>query len=156
MKDIETKINALESSKTTLASDNQRLKMALQQLLTENDILRAASAEGGARPLIHMPASGIHQPGPGGRDDVIRGDPGAQQARKASDVNAGAMLTMPQVWDYIIGHPMVKSGRVDIAHTVTILRCSGSPSERGRLSYSEQDVRSAIERSRRAGGDALI
>jgi AP-1-like factor len=151
-------LNSLESSKTTLASDNQRLKLALQRVLTENEILRATSG-GGRRPGMLPPGA---SPTPAGQDgtegfdeEVADGQP-FQHEESGSEAEAGALLTMPQVWDYIVEHPLVKSGRVDITDTVDRLRRSGKPSERGRPIFSERDVRRAIERSRRAGGDALI
>jgi AP-1-like factor len=157
VKNLEDKLNSLETSKTTLASDNQRLQLALQRVLTENEILRATSG-GRARPSMHpsnSSSSRVAQDSTEAADEEAAG-PGTQQEHNDSDSEAGAILTMPQVWDYIVEHPLVKSGRVDITDTVDRLRRSGKPGERGRPIFSERDVRRAIESSRRAGGDALI
>jgi AP-1-like transcription factor len=43
VRDLEAKLSALESSATSLATDNERLKLALQRATTENEILRATS-----------------------------------------------------------------------------------------------------------------
>lgn len=44
VRDLEAKLSALESSATSLATDNERLKLALQQATTENEILRASGS----------------------------------------------------------------------------------------------------------------
>lgn len=44
VRELEAKLSALESSATSLATDNERLKLALQRATTENEILRATNS----------------------------------------------------------------------------------------------------------------
>lgn len=44
VRDLEAKLSALENSATSLATDNERLKLALQRATTENEILRATTS----------------------------------------------------------------------------------------------------------------
>jgi AP-1-like transcription factor len=173
----------LESSATSLATDNQRLKLALQRAKTENEILRASTASSAARlPRTYSPTPLAEADYHDGADDNNNGDTadggggggGATHGvaysayRRGSDVtvNGGGksssksdggvtLLTSAATWDYIVEHPLVKSGQVDIADVCERLKraalCDG-----GGPVFAEKEVRRAVEVSRRGGGDELI
>lgn len=189
MKDLEAKLSVLESSATSLATDNQRLKLALQRAKTENEILRASTGGSARLPRTYSPTplaeADYHDDGDDG-DDVA--EAAAAAAAAAADGNGGggthgvaysgyqrggvatvhgaggkgsgssegaALLSSAATWDYIVEHPLVKSGQVDIADVCERLKraalCDGS----GPV-FAEKEVRRAVEVSRRGGGDELI
>ncbi|KAF2397343.1 hypothetical protein EJ06DRAFT_566172 [Trichodelitschia bisporula] len=137
VKDLEAKLEALESSATSLATDNQRLKLALQRANTENEILRARGGREGSWEEEYEGADG------GWSESVRKGGEG------------GALLQAHATWDVIQGHRLVKAGYVDVADVCERLRgkarCDG-----GGPVFSEWDVLRAVEESRRGGGDELI
>jgi AP-1-like factor len=146
VKDLEAKLTALESSATSLASDNQRLKLALQRATTENEILRASS-----RPNSTISPAQHHSPSHSGD-----ADPGYTTSSVKSGELEGTMLTAGATWDLIQGHPLVRKGYVDIADVCDRLRGATTRCDGTGPVFSERDVKRAIEESRRGGSDELI
>jgi AP-1-like factor len=148
VKDLETKLSALETSASALASDNQRLKLALQRATTENEILRSSS-----RPNSMYGTS--HPISPTRNVDSENADPMYSTPSAYTAETDGALLPASATWDLIQSHSLVRQGFVDIADVCERLRgaarCDGS----GPV-FAEREVRKAIEESRRAGGDELI
>jgi len=135
VKDLEKKLSEIESSATTLASDNQRLKLALQRLMTENEILRSSSG----RPSSGRPARMGKKPAQGPKDGK----------KTASDV-----LSMSDAWDFLIEHALVKEGFVDITDASYRLRRAAKPGPHGPV-FHKGEAQAAIQGSRKGGGDAL-
>ncbi|KAE9965672.1 hypothetical protein BLS_007451 [Venturia inaequalis] len=152
VKDLEAKLNVLESSASSLASDNQRLKLALQRATTENEILRASS-----RPSSTITPAQHHSPMHNIDTSDALLDPGYTAHSPAYGTNDGdgALLPAGATWDLIQNHPLVRQGFIDIADVCDRLRgaarCDGS----GPV-FAEKEVIRAVESSRRAGGDELI
>jgi hypothetical protein len=65
------------------------------------------------------------------------------------------LLSNNALWDYIVEHPLVRAGHVDIADACDRLRRLAKPGMQGPV-FFEAQVKEAIEQSRRGGGDALI
>jgi AP-1-like factor len=149
VKDLETKLTVLESSASALASDNQRLKLALQRATTENEILRASSRPNSMYGTTH-PLSPTRNADPESTDPLYS----TPSSGYSADTD-GALLPASATWDLIQSHSLVRQGFVDIADVCERLRgaarCDGS----GPV-FAEREVRRAIEESRRAGGDELI
>ena len=164
VKELEEKLSAFESSVTNLASDNQRLKLALQRAMTENDILRATSGVsryGPSTASASMPM--VTSPSPS-RDDSdersddqysSRGPSPHHEEFGTKKPSSGVLMSSTAVWDYLVEHPLVRAGRVDITDTVNRLRRAAKPGNHGPM-FPENEVKRAVETSRRAGGDALI
>jgi len=166
VKDLEAKLSVLESSATSLATDNQRLKLALQRAKTENEILRASTGSAARLPRTYSPTP-LAEEDYHNEDDAADGDgvDGVAYStyRRGSDAtvhgknkpDGGALLSSAATWDYIVEHPLVKSGQVDIADVCERLKraalCDG-----GGPVFAEKEVRRAVEVSRRGGGDELI
>ncbi|KAF2420990.1 hypothetical protein EJ08DRAFT_673061 [Tothia fuscella] len=150
VKDLEAKLTALESSASSLASDNQRLKLALQRATTENEILRASSRPNStiSPAQHHSPAHNL-DPGDGNPD------PGYTSVPLMPGESDGVMLPAGATWDLIQSHPLVRQGFVDIADVCERLRGAARCDGTGPV-FSEREVRRAVEESRRAGGDELI
>lgn len=144
VKDLEAKLTALESSASSLASDNQRLKLALQRATTENEILRSSS-----RPNSTISPGQHHSPA-----NNLDPDPGYTAGAKGTEGN-GIMLPAGATWDLIQSHPLVRQGYVDIADVCERLRGAARCDGTGPV-FSEREVKQAVEESRRSGGDELI
>lgn len=167
MKELESKLSALESSTHSLQSDNERLKLALQRARTENEILRATSGQSPApsRPVsVSYPSPGAHLPDEDEKDDEYN----IQSLNNASVVNAsdkthtasrrktkGKEVPASQAWDLIQSHPLVKQGLVDIADVCERLKGATKCDGHGPV-FEESTIWQAVEESRRSGGDELI
>jgi AP-1-like factor len=168
VKELETKLSALESSTHSLQSDNERLKAALLRARTENEILRATS---GQSPSTSRPVS-VSYPSPGAhlaqeedyntKDD----DYSVQSLSNGSVVNAvkrelprrrakGKEVPAAQAWDLIQSHPLVKQGLVDVADVCERLKGKAKCDGHGPV-FEESTIWQAVEESRRCGGDELI
>jgi AP-1-like factor len=167
VKELESKLSALESSTHSLQSDNERLKLALQRARTENEILRATSGQSPApsRPVsVSYPSPGAHLPDEDEKDDEYN----IQSLNNASVVNAsdkthtasrrktkGKEVPASQAWDLIQSHPLVKQGLVDIADVCERLKGATKCDGHGPV-FEESTIWQAVEESRRSGGDELI
>ncbi|KAK3078731.1 hypothetical protein LTS18_006770 [Coniosporium uncinatum] len=177
VKDLEAKLTALESSATTLATDNERLKLALQRARTENEILRATTTPSASR------KSSPHSRNPS--DSPMNGhaepsDPRYSIAASAAwpssvspssspsaaghpsntsanwrDSGPGQLLPASATWDLIQSHELVRKGLVDIADVCERLKSSAQCDGQGPV-FCEREVWRAVEEGRRGGGDELI
>ncbi|KAK8234149.1 hypothetical protein HDK77DRAFT_493757 [Phyllosticta capitalensis] len=165
VRELEAKLNALETSTHSLQSDNERLKLLLQRAKTENEILRATS--GNARGV-----GGDPLPSPT-EDDVVTVakiedphkvnttglGPGATILSRIPIVGAassGNHLSASATWDLIQAHPAVRQGAVDVADVCERLRGAARCNGQGPV-FEEDFVWRAIEESARAGSaDELI
>ncbi|KAI0590430.1 bZIP transcription factor [Pyrenophora tritici-repentis] len=169
VKELETKLSALESSTHSLQSDNERLKAALARARTENEILRATSGHSPAasRPVsASYPSPGAHLPSLSDEDEEIHDDYTIQSLTNGSVLNAadkehsrhrakGKEVPANQAWDVIQEHPLVKQGLVDVADVCERLKGSAKCDGHGPV-FEESAIWQAVEESRRCGGDELI
>jgi AP-1-like factor len=167
VRDLEAKLSALENSSSSLQTDNERLKLALQRARTENEILRATSARSPthSRPVsANYPSPGAHLPD----EDTQEPDYTVQSLPNGSVVNAagkhhaasrheprGKQVPVSQAWDVIQRHPLVKQGVVDVADVVERLKGSATCDGHGPV-FEESVIWQAVEESSLSGGDELI
>jgi AP-1-like factor len=161
VKELETKLSALESSTHSLQSDNERLKAALLRARTENEILRATS---GQSSQASCPSPGVHLPL--ADEDAADNDYNVQSLSNGSVVNAAGRehprrkakskeVPAAQAWDLIQSHPLVKQGLVDVADVCERLKVEAKCDGHGPV-FEESTIWQAVEESRRCGGDELI
>jgi len=175
VKELETKLSALESSTHSLQSDNERLKAALDRARTENDILRATtrSSPSTSRPIsATYPSPGAYLPVHDDDDDDDDDDEDTatgyrvESLTNATVVNTAARehprtrargkeVPAAQAWDLIQQHPLVKQGLVDVADVCERLKGSAKCDGHGPV-FEESTIWRAVEESRRCGGDELI
>ncbi|KAF7677358.1 bzip transcription factor protein [Alternaria burnsii] len=167
VKELETKLESLESSTRSLQSDNERLKAALHRARTENEILRATSGHSSAssRPVsASYPSPGAHLPTE--EDDEQEMDYSVESLTNSSVVNSagrehsrtkakGREIPAAQAWDFIQSHTLVKQGLVDVADVCERLKGKTTCDGHGPV-FAESTIWQAIEESRRCGGDELI
>ncbi|KAF2757351.1 hypothetical protein EJ05DRAFT_476624 [Pseudovirgaria hyperparasitica] len=145
VRDLEAKLSALESSQQSLQSDNERLKLALQRVTTENEMLRGVTPSSTPSSL-RLSAASRKSTGAAG----ISGD-----LATLGVGDRGELLGAGAAWDLIQSHPLVEKGLVDIADVCErlkgVVKCEGQ----GPV-YEESLVWRAVEESNRGGGDELI
>ena len=139
--------------------------------MTENEILRATT---GTRPPATSLSAlrGFSAPDSPESDDLRDdnddddddddndnthedGEEGREHARKKDAIGSAIVLSSNTLWDYIVDHPLVRSGQIDISDACDRLRRLAKPGRNGPV-FHEEEVKRAIEGSRRGGGDRLI
>jgi AP-1-like transcription factor len=131
--------------------------------VTENEILKATT--GNSRPSAATLASmrgfsgtatehasgdtsNVENVGASGSDENMENSMG-KKSRESAVLTSGAL------WDYIVEHPLIKLGHIDLTDVCDRLRRLAKPGKNGPV-FPEEEVRRAIEGSRRGGGDALL
>jgi AP-1-like transcription factor len=161
VKELETKLDDLQSATTSLATDNQRLKLMLQKAMTDNEMLRASSGSRRPAPFLLFPDEHTNQGSDGSRHggkeaaeaDDEASDDGDEQERLRR--KGKAVFTQAAVWDFLIDHPLISGGHVDIQDAWDRVKNIAKNGVDGPV-YLEGDIKRAIQRSRKGGGDALI
>lgn len=172
MRDLEAKLNLLTTATSSLQSDNERLKLMLQRVQTENEILRATAQSSPKE--IHPPGfvddpSLLPQSRPNKKalstnephfdaarlaNGLLSSDSSPSKSGSSPDSNSH-LLSASATWDLLQSHPLYLSGAVDIGEVCERLkkmaRCDGM----GPM-FEEDEVRKVIEEVGRSGGDELI
>ncbi|KAF2211082.1 hypothetical protein CERZMDRAFT_91030 [Cercospora zeae-maydis SCOH1-5] len=161
VRDLEAKLNHLTTTTSSLQSDNERLKVLLQRVQTENEILRATAS---SSPPRHHPPGFVddpslllsaHESKASRSSDDLRVNPSRlsngllstkPSSPKAQDAPSSEMnlLSANATWDLLQSHPLYRLGSVDIGEVCERLkkmaRCEGA----GPM-FDEDGVRKVIE-----------
>jgi AP-1-like factor len=172
VRDLETKLNLLTTTTSSLQSDNERLKLLLQRTQTENEILKATAS---SSPPRHHPPSFVDDPSmlsssrstkSASSDD----EPSLDRARLSNGLlstessvsshtspqsDTSHLLSASATWDLLQSHPLYVRGALNIGEVCERLkhmaRCDGM----GPV-FDEHDVRAVIEEVGSDGNDQLI
>ncbi|CAG8377624.1 unnamed protein product [Penicillium salamii] len=164
VKDLEDKVNNLETASDTLHADNERLKRELAKYTTENEILRATSntnrAHGNINESPEPTVTGPMRYSPTDFYTSLVPDgpalPRSPQHRvTVCQITGEKLLDAGATWDLIQGHELFKRGQVDIANVTEILKGMAQCDGQG-PAYKEGQVRRAIEESAAMDRDELI
>ena len=169
MKDLEARLNELERQSQSQSAENLRLRKELAKIATENEILRATSANGSQMDIDEAMTTGPmkYSPtdfSPGGRELHSTDDPGEYPQKHdlsrtrivVSEDTGEALLPAGATWDYIQKHELFRNGLVDVGDVCERLKLVARCDGRGPV-FEEGDVRRAIAESAVAGGrDELI
>ena len=172
VKDLEARLTELERQSQSQSAENLRLRKELAKIATENEILRATSANGSQMdtdeamttgpmkysPTDFSPKSGrgeLHGPADEPGEYPQKHDLSRHRIVVSEDTGE-ALLPAGATWDYIQKHELFRNGLVDVGDVCErlkrVARCDG----RGPV-FEEGDVRRAIAESAVAGGrDELI
>jgi hypothetical protein len=129
----------------------------LQKAMTENEMLRATSGSRRPAPFFLFPDEDSER----GHDESHRsgkekeGDPMDMDDPAIVRRRGRKVFTQTAVWDYLIDHPLIRGGHVDIQDAWDRVRNIAKNGVDGPV-YLETDIKKAIESSRKGGGDALV
>lgn len=158
MRDLEAKLDALQKNNTTVAEENERLKLQLQKAATENEILKATSAHnnhrGGSEPL---PNAGPMRYSPTDfYTEVLHAHENKVPSHRIVTSDTGErLLAAGATWDYIIKHPLYIRGMVDVGDVSERLKKVAKCDGQGPV-FEEREIISAIENSIASGNDELL
>jgi AP-1-like factor len=172
VRDLETKLNLLTTTTSSLQSDNERLKLLLQRTQTENEILKATASS--SPPRHHTPTF-VDNPSMLSSSRATKSvspdsEPSLDHARLANGLlstesstsshtspqsDSSHLLSTSATWDLLQSHPLYLRGALDIGEVCERLkhmaRCNGT----GPV-FDEHDVRAVIEEVGGDGNDQLI
>ncbi len=170
VKDLELKLKSTEARTSSLVSDNERLKRQLDQLATQNEILRATStpvklphqdaaqnqrANSASSSPKAVAAGTITNSSAAFNGAFSRPDAPISHRIQFSAQTGERLLATGAAWDLIQSHELYKKGLVDIGEVLDRLKekvmCDGSGP-----SFAESDIINAVEQSVGIVGDELI
>lgn len=157
VKDLEAKLAALEKNSQDVVEENERLKLQLQKTATENEILKATSAQpnrGGSEPL---PNAGPMRYSPTDfYTEVLHAHDNKTPSHRIVVSETGErLLAAGATWDYIIKHPLYVQGLVDVGVVSERLKQVAKCDGQGPV-FEEREIISAIELSVASGNDELM
>ncbi|KKA27903.1 hypothetical protein TD95_004198 [Thielaviopsis punctulata] len=158
VKDLEEKLETLRATNQKTASENEELKRHIEEVSTENKILRATGAAvalaGGSSvpqatgPMTYNPESFY--------DNVLENHPNKTRSHRVIYSESGErMYAAAATWDLIVNSEYFKRGMVNIQtvsdHLKTQARCDGQ----GPV-FCESDIQRAIMASLNTEADELL
>ncbi|PBP24395.1 bZIP transcription factor [Diplocarpon rosae] len=158
VKELEVKLASLEEQSATVLEENTVLKLQLQKAATENEILRATSANPNNRKDSDtLPDAGPMRYSPTDfyTEVLYAHENKTPSHRIVTSENGDRLLAAGATWDYILKHPSYAMGLIDIANVSerlkTVARCDGQ----GPV-FEERAILEAIENSVASGSDELL
>lgn len=158
VKELEAQVAALKQTSSTIAAENERLKLNLQKVATENEILKATSHQN----------NNMHTPPPLPDAGPMRYSPTdfyteilQEHANKTvshritTDAHGGRLLAPGATWDFIIQNPLFQRGMVDITGVSERLKGAAVCDGQGPV-FPESAVMDAIQNSVASGSDELL
>jgi hypothetical protein len=127
----------------------------LQKAMTENEMLRATSGSRRPAPFLFFPDDGTQSPDANNDGKEDEGDFMVVDRVNNLRRKGKTLFTQTAVWDFLIDHPLIKEGYVDIQDAWDRVKNTAKNGMDGPV-YVEGDVRKAIDGSRKGGGDALV
>lgn len=176
VRDLEAKLSALETSASSLESDNERLRILIRFAKNENDALRANITSSRSQRSSTCSSDSSYGTdsnsvdvlfplSPRALDPVCDGSsrstsascttPSNSSSSSQSRQEAVTALSAGAVWDFIRSHPLVIQGLVDVGDVCDRLKTQVRCDERG-FSFRERDAREAVQGCRRCERDELI
>ncbi|KJX98504.1 transcription factor bZIP like protein [Zymoseptoria brevis] len=146
VRELEAKVEHLSTTTATLQSDNERLKLMLQNTQTENRVLRASAGmpslpsnlhnEHVDRTRMHRSTSDLpfHPHRTAGPTSAARGE----------QMSQGNVMTAGEAWELLQAHPMYLSGGLDVKEVSKRLKRKARL-QGGEPVFLEEDVVGLIE-----------
>jgi hypothetical protein len=154
VKDLEAKLVALEKNSLSIVEENERLKQQLQKAATENEILRATSANPSSP---NLPDAGPMRYSPTDfYTEVLHAHENKTPSHRIVISDKGErLLAAGATWDYIIKHPLYEKGLVDVGNVSERLKKVAKCDGQGPV-FEEREILDAIEHSVASGSDELL
>ncbi|PFH55982.1 hypothetical protein XA68_17245 [Ophiocordyceps unilateralis] len=175
VKDLEAKVANLEADQQKVNVENERLRRNLQEISTENELLRATTTTTtttststststlSATQLGSLSPEPLPQCGssssPSSEDfysTVLETCQNKSPSRRVVMSDHGEpLLAAGAAWDLIISHPLYRTGLVDVGHVSERLECLARCDGLGPV-FGERSILAAIEQSVASGSDDLL
>jgi len=158
VKDLEAKLATLEKNQASVVEENERQRLQIQKLATENEILKATSGHsnrGGSEPL---PNAGPMRYSPTDfYTEVLHAHENKIPSHRivTSKETGEKLLAAGATWDYIIKHPLFQRGLVDVGDVSDRLKHAAKCDGQGPV-FEERAILDAIEKSVASGSDELL
>lgn len=164
VKNLEQEVAALKQTTTSVTAENERLKLNLQKMATENEILKATSQHHqqqqhryNSQSPSPLPETGPMRYSP--KDfyaEVLHAHENKTPSHRiVTDEKGGRLLAAGATWDFIIQHPLFQQGVVDMASVSEKLKSVAKCDGQGPV-FDETTVIQAIEQSVVSGSDELL
>ncbi|QIW99215.1 hypothetical protein AMS68_004733 [Peltaster fructicola] len=155
VRDLEAKLNHLTTATTTLKSDNERLKILLQKVQNENEVLRASAATSPAAQPLPSPLLS-KQSSNSSSEQLLRSHSSSSTNLSSRRSPAQTqLLTASATWDFLQSHPKYVSGGVDIGKVCEQLKKLARTNGSGPM-FDQEEVRRVIEEVDGNGADELL
>ncbi|KAH6670120.1 hypothetical protein B0J14DRAFT_619193 [Halenospora varia] len=144
--DLGDQFSVLENNPANFVEENKRLKLELQKVATENEILRATST-----PSYPLPSdtSDFYT-------EMLSGHGNKEPSHRIVLGESGdRWLAAGSTWDYIIKHPLYTKGLVDLGNVTERLKKVAKTDGQG-VVWEEREIINAIEKSVASGNDEFI
>ncbi|CAH0003478.1 unnamed protein product [Clonostachys byssicola] len=157
VKDLEASLERLKNSQEKASEENEKLRIDLERMTRENQILKATSSRrqsvnSSADALITGPPMNFSQSS--SPRSVVSGHKDKSSPHRATESAGQNLYSAGAAWDYIVAHSLFKRGLIDITGVSRYLQQRASCDGHGPV-FSEQDILDAIHRSLADGSDNL-
>ncbi|RDA91910.1 hypothetical protein CP533_1326 [Ophiocordyceps camponoti-saundersi (nom. inval.)] len=171
VKDLEAKLATLEAAQQKASVENERLKRDLQEMSTENELLRATTTTSSAAAgvVAACPSSSPEAPPRSPLEDFYPSDEfystvlesnafrNASPSRRVVTSDDGErLLAAGAAWDLIVSHQLYRRGLVDVGHVSDRLKSAARCDGQAGPVFGESAVLEAIEQSVASGSDDLL
>lgn len=153
---MEEQVAELKKESTTFATQNEILRLNLQKVSTENEILKATSSNHQGETLVSSTGPLRYSPTDFYTELLQPHENKTISHRIVTDpVSGGRLLAAAASWDFIISHPLAKQGVVDIPAVSEKLKSKAKCDGQGPV-FAEGDIIAAIEDSVVGDGGELL
>ncbi|OBT39108.1 hypothetical protein VE00_10333 [Pseudogymnoascus sp. WSF 3629] len=156
VKELEEQVAELKKERSSFATQNEILRLNLQKVSTENEILKATSSNRQGETLVSSTGPLRYSPTDFYTELLKPHENKTISHRIVMDpVSGGRLLAAAAAWDFIISHPLAKQGVVDIPAVSEKLKSKAKCDGQGPV-FAEGDIIAAIEDSVVGDGDELL
>ncbi|KAG9233497.1 hypothetical protein BJ875DRAFT_378507 [Amylocarpus encephaloides] len=157
VKDLEAKLATLEKNSANMVEENERLKLQIQKKETENEILKATSAQPGRNGSASPQSTGPMKFSPTDfyTEVLYAHDNKTPSHRIVTSESGERLYAAGATWDYIIKHPLYSRGLVDVGDVSERLKLVAKCDGQGPV-FEEHEILRAIEQSVASGNDELL
>lgn len=156
VKELEEQVAELKKASSSIATENEILKLNLQKVSTENEILKATSSSQHMEPVLSNTGPMRYSP-TDFYSEVLHAHANKTPSHRivTDPESGGRLLAAASAWDLIIAHPLVRQGLVDIAAVSDKLKTKAKCDGQGPV-FAEGTINECIERSVVGASDELL
>ncbi|KAI1823718.1 hypothetical protein F4861DRAFT_305774 [Xylaria intraflava] len=160
VKELEAKLASLEAAQSETATENEKLRRAMQKMSTENEILRATSNAhaqhaGSASPSADVTTGPMQYSPDDFYSHLLQNHPNKTPSHRIVEADGQRLLAAGATWDYIINHELYKKGLIDVGDVSDRLKAQVKCDGQGPV-FEERVITQAIMDSVANSSDELL